>query len=355
MRYINAYCEWARHPGERRTRHTSRHHTTDVKRTKSHETHHANFWNAFINPAVDKLPHNQYIEFESVSPFDSMFPRIMEIRTVKYWDVESLSIMQLKTDRRRGPSMDLDMFCAINRDRGMPQRLADSIHRLREPPNTPCYLDPFDDSFGNPPPLINPHSTKLRTRLETVYESVNPFDERFPALELVDIKPESHTSRNRRHRLSHKEKRSRLIQKKMREYARETVIRKRKLRKAFRAIPEGLRFPSPGYKTTFISVSPFDESFPNGVRAKLSTPKKLSQSRKSPMGQSLEVEEPPKLDIKRGSPATDPFPALTPIAAKAFAKRGFFGDLSPRNVFATSSEPNRNNTGFTTGLRHSLF
>ena len=355
LRYINAYCDWARHPGERRTRHHSNNHLDGIMYgPKSLENHSANFWNSFIDPFHDATPHNRHLEFESVSPFDSRFPRIMEVRTCKYWDIESVSMKEMKVDTKRAPRLDLVIYCSINRDRGMPQPIGHLKRRLHEPPNTPSYLDPFDDSFACPE-LTSRRSLKHKPRLETVYESVTPFDERFPALELVDITTVSQMQRKRRHRLSHKEKRSRLIQKKMREYARETVIRKRKLRKAFRAIPEGLRFPSPGYKTTFISVSPFDESFPNGLRAPRIVPIRAGNPQTISPKITLKPQEPAKVDIKLPVHTCDPFPALTPIAAQAFAKRGFFGDLSPRQAGASGLSPRQRVAGDAGSMTHGLF
>jgi len=352
LRYINAYCDWARDPGVKRSRHISGDRLRFKTQPKSHEIHHANFWNSFIDPMTQRSLSHQYVEFESVSPFDSKFPTIMEIRTRRYWDVESLCMKKMRVDKRKEHALDLHAYCHINRDRGMPERHSNP-KRHHDPPNTPSYLDPFDDSFGSPTNRSGIH-VKLIPRLETVYESVNPFDERFPALELVALNSDPHITKKRRQHLTHQEKRSRLIKKKMREYARETVIRKRQLRKAFRAIPEGLRFPSPGYKTTFISVSPFDDSFPNGARAKASSKKKVQPHTR---GATRPVVAPMKLiEITINAPfrTSEPFPALTPIAAKAFAKRGFFGDLSPRQAGGTALLPEAISSRNTTGLTHGL-
>ena len=261
---------------------------------------------------------SQTVEFEAISPFESNFPRILEIRTRFYSKHSSLLIKELYRDSKRAPALPLDQFCLLNRDRGSPERL--SLRKLpsQEPLNVPSYLDPFDDNFG--------HSkrSKLTLNLDTVYESADQWDEKLFSKQSITASAVGSPIRHRR-RLSHKERRARLIRKKMREYSRETIVKKRQMRKAFRTIPLGLRFPSPGHKVVFISVSPFDESFPNGALSKILNKKKTMRHI---VIETKTDSATPKLSLPR--PDAAPFPALTPIAAQSFAKRGFFGDQSPR-------------------------
>lgn len=347
LRYIDAYCEWARDSGVRVHRHHANRRPDKEARSTENQKHHINFWSSFFESPID----HRSVEFECVSPFDHMFPAIQEIHSRTYWKRSTLCIRLMKSNPRKGPRIDLSTYCILNRDRGLP-RVSSYRRRLDEPHSLPRYLDPFDEAFGSVPN----HRAKMTPRLETVYEAVNPFDDRFPALVKVTNATDPTTTRKRRHRLSHKEKRTKMIQKKLRDYGRETILKKRQLKKAFRSIPMGLRFPSPGHKVIFLSVSPFDETFPNGARAKSITKKQRLHTwgtRKAAPAISESSQR--QMSIQLPSPGMIPFPALTPVAAKSFARRGFFGDLSPRPY--TNPIKHHQSTPFHTdsSLSHGLF
>ena len=348
LRYINAYCEWARDAGVRIHRHPANRRSDNGDKLMPKRGNHLNFWSSFFESPVD----HRNVDFECVSPFDHVFPAIQEVHSHTYWNHTTLHIRLMKINHRKVSQMDLNTYCILNRDRGFPE-IASYMPRVDEPRSIPSYLDPFDGAFGSSVPN---HHVRMTPRLETVYEAVNPFDDRFPAIERItnDIAPK--TTRKRRHRLSHKERRSKIIQKKMRDYGRETILKKRQLRKAFRSIPLGLRFPSPGHKGTFISVSPFDESYPNGARMKTITKRKMPDIRTTRKA-VFAAPETARSEISIQLPSLDmiPFPALTPVAAKSFARRGFFGDLSPRQQTNTVELYQRSVIETHSSMRHGLF
>jgi len=241
-----------------------------------------------------------FVEWEAVSPFDPRFPQIMEFKTKRLGNI-----------RER-----LDEFCIINRPRGVTHALCTHLKPSQEYEDIlPNYMNPFDMSFGKGAPLplrpvtrLGKHPVALRPHiiLPPVYEgnmmSVSPFDERFPSLVQVIVEPSrTGTQKKRRYRLNHQEKKRRLLRRKLREYGRESVIRKRREKKAFKSIPLGLRFPSLNY----------DAPAPGHTMANrlIKLPKSV-----------------PHVHIDM--PELEPFPALTPLAAQRLMNQ-FMSPPSP--------------------------
>ena len=148
-------------------------------------------------------------EFFVPSPFDPLFSRLLRFGTHE----PLLGILKA----------ELSDFCMKHRDRGAPNR---------------------------------PHPVSLDPRGST-YQIPSPFDPAFSRM----IQKAAHVTIYKRHRPSRKHK----IFDKLREYAREPVLKKREQKKAPRKIPSGLNFPSTGLRGKFLSVSPFDERFPSGI------------------------------------------------------------------------------------------
>jgi hypothetical protein len=246
-----------------------------------------------------------FVEWESTSPFDSKFPKIVEIRT---------AFQESARDR-------MNQYCQFHRCPGVNNSLY-GPHKPSEDHEdlVPYYMDPFHETFGrNIRAPIRPKSRRFksepRTFLPPVYEgdmeSVSPFDDRFPALIPITVESRiNNIPKKRRHRISHRERRARLIQKRLREYGRETIVRKRRERKAFRRIPLGLRFPSPGYKAPKIQIT-CSKTQPTHMKVKL--PHLTSQ---------VHIDS-------RCPPTLEPFPALTPIAARQQFVNQLLPTLSP--------------------------
>lgn len=150
----------------------------------------------------------------------------------------------------------------------------------------------------------------------------------------------------------------------LRQYAREPILKKRELKKAPRRIPSGLAFPTQTLTSKFISVSPFDERFPTGMSPRRAPTIKLELTSErdnainsnnlishdfecvspfdarfpgvsSPVAKfsGWKVEQVPKpLVVTMKRLRLDPFPPLTPIAKLNSARQTpvSFGFESPR-------------------------
>jgi len=169
---------------------------------------------------------------------------------------------------------------------------------------------------------------------ESEWQSFSPFDDRFPhvvvsievwrnAKGMVRMNSRSHHSENSKRRVQRNQRarKMRKISRRLHDFAREPVVKRRMQKKAFRQIPQGLRFPSPGSGSGFVSVSPFDERFPQFGSRRIFT-------RKSPI---LKLPDTPR-PVEHESPVS-PFPALTPVANMLRNSWGsaslFFGPYPP--------------------------
>ena len=264
----------------------------------------------------------------------------------------------------------MNAFCEAARDAGVSVPLHEPVKPSKEEYEKFKSVSPFAFQFKaiNAPlmlPTVSPWDSDFATvasnsdtsfvsvspwnpkfpLVEEDFISYSPFDSRFPVVVMKEYiwtndlgmirsnpRKNHHSMHSRvRSRKTHTARKLRTILRKAKEFRREAGVKRRQAKRAFKRIPEGLRFPTSSHNLPFTSVSPFDERFPRLTVYRKVKEVKVVRVAKSPKASRSPVWNLPRRSFTKTTflPASAPFPALSPIAAAMRARQApeFFWDL----------------------------